>query len=311
MGGSVTVVIVHYRCVEAICRLLGDLGRDPEVARIIVIDNASSPLSARRLQEKGSGVGIPFTLIENPENRGFARAVNQGLALLATPYALVLNPDCRIPEPVLPRLVAVMERMPQAGLVGCRIVNPDGTEQRGDRRLLPDPARSLFRVLGLGRIGLGTGRPLGFDLAGGPLPEVPVGVEAISGAFLLVRGKALAEVGGMDEGYFLHGEDLDWCHCFHDRGWLIVFVPDVSIIHAGGLAGASRPLAVLWHKHRGMWRYYLKFHGAWDPWILRALVLTGIALRLVVLSLATLLALPFRQRFTQASRPDHAQAGDV
>ena len=84
-------------------------------------------------------------------------------------------------------------------------------------------------------------------------------VEAISGACMLVRRAALDDVGGLDEGYFLHCEDLDWCHRFRQAGWRVLFVPGVRVVHDKGVSSRARPVFVQWHLHRGMVRYYRKF----------------------------------------------------
>ncbi len=281
---SVTAIVVNYRSEDHVLMLLEDLDRDPAIARIIIVDNASTEASARQFRRAAATRTIPIEVIENRENRGFAQAINQGLIELATDFALIVNPDCRIPQPILPHLLDIMDQEPRVGMLGCRVLNPDGSEQRGDRRYLPDPRRSLYRVMGLGALGLADGAPRGFDLAGAPLPTGPTPVEAISGALMLVRESAVREVGGLDAGYFLHCEDLDWCRRFQDSGWQIRFVPEISIIHAKGHSSAGRPLFVLWHKHRGMWRYYRKFHGG-DPAFLKLGVATGIALRFGLLFL--------------------------
>lgn len=301
-----TVVVVNYRSESSTGMLLTDLERDQRVARIVVVDNGSGPASVKWIRQVAASLQVPVEVIENPENRGFAAAVNQGLRELATEFALVVNPDCRIPDPILPQLLEVMRREPRCGLLGCLIRNPDGSEQRGDRRYLPDAKRSLYRVLGLGHLGLIQGTPKGFDLAGAPLPEGPVPVEAISGAFMLVRHAALREVGGLDEGYFLHCEDLDWCRRFRDRGWTILFVPEVMIAHVQGLSSAGRPLFVLWHKHRGMWRYYRKFDGRKDPFPLQFLVWMGIVARLGILSLVLWVRRPRRS----VGSPEHSGPRD-
>jgi GT2 family glycosyltransferase len=93
-----------------------------------------------------------------------------------------------------------------------------------------------------------------------PLPPEPITVEAISGAFMLVRRGAIRRVGALDEGYFLHFEDLDWCRRFRDSGFSILFVPNVEVIHHKGTGSRGRPVWVEWHKHRGMLRYFRKFH---------------------------------------------------
>ena len=152
-----------------------------------------------------------------------------------------------------------MREDPDAGMAGCLIRNPDGTEQAGCRRSIPTPWTGLVRALHLERY-ISSGRHLGrVDLLHSPLPQEPVHVEAISGAFMLLRREAMEQVGMMDESYFLHCEDLDWCKSFEEAGWKILFVPQVEIVHHKGSCSKARPIFVLWHKHRGMVLFYRKF----------------------------------------------------
>jgi GT2 family glycosyltransferase len=101
-------------------------------------------------------------------------------------------------------------------------------------------------------------------------------VEAISGAFMLVRRRAMEDVGPMDEDYFLHCEDLDWFVRFRKAGWPIYLVPDASAVHYKGICSISRPMTVLWHKHKGMHRFFRKFQFRDYPLPLSLLVLLGI-----------------------------------
>ena len=127
-----------------------------------------------------------------------------------------------------------MDAHPEAGMAGPLILNPDGSEQAGL------PARRAHPVAVAGA-DPGPRPPLprtavfdDFVLAGQPLPAGPAPVEAISGAFMLVRRQALDGVGALDEGYFLHCEDLDWCMRFREAGHQVLFVPDVAVVHHKG-----------------------------------------------------------------------------
>jgi GT2 family glycosyltransferase len=187
---------------------------------------------------------------------------------------------------------AAMQALPRAGIAGGLILNPDGTEQAGCRREAPTPAKAFVRAFCLGgvarRLGLEGGAGRDFVRRGDPLPRDPVAVDAISGAFMLVRRRALATVGPLDEGYFLHCEDLDWCERFRRAGWKVLFVPDVTIVHEKGGSSRGRPVRVLWHMHRGMIRFYRKFLRDTYPLPLMWLVFVGIWLRFGALAIAAL-----------------------
>jgi GT2 family glycosyltransferase len=118
------------------------------------------------------------------------------------------------------------------------------------------------------------------------LPTSPVAVEAISGAFMLVRRSALETVGPWDSGYFLHCEDLDWCMRFKQAGYRILFVPDVVVSHAQGGCSQGRAVFVEWHKHKGMLRFYRKFYRESYPLALMALVYLAVWLRFAAKALA-------------------------
>ena len=103
-----------------------------------------------------------------------------------------------------------------------------------------------------------------------PLPEKRICVDAVSGSFLMIRRTTFSDVGGMDEDFFLHFEDLDLCRRVRDAGWKVVFVPDISIFHYRGGSSEHSGHRVSWEKHRSMWRYQRKHHGQ-NRW-LRGLV---------------------------------------
>lgn len=267
---AVQVGIVNYNAGAYLDRCVQALLNSPLVGDVYIVDNASSDDSLLRLEGGNFPTG-KVHVIRNDRNHGFAHGVNQFLISASAEYLLILNPDCLINSRAIATVCGILDSDPEIGMVGCLLLNPDGTEQRGGRRKFPDPWSSLKRVIG-GRVNA----ERGFDLVNTPLPDHPVEVEAISGAFMLVRRAALEKVGPMDEGYFLHCEDLDWCMRFRQKGWKIMFVPSVSVIHYQGASSKTRPVFVLWHKHRGMWRFYRKFYQARYPMPFNALVWTGI-----------------------------------
>lgn len=277
---SVSAVIVNYNAGPSLYALVTALASCREAAGIVVVDNASRDGSLAALAERPPA-GV--RLLRNDHNRGFAAACNQGASGAMSPYLLFINPDCRIDGDALGKLVACLEARPDAGMAGPLILNPDGSEQRGCRRKLPDPRRALMRVLGMGRMEAG-GEVAGFDLTGTPLPSGPTEIEAVSGACMLVRRVAFEKIGGWDEGYFLHCEDLDLCMRLAQAGFKVMFVPDAVVSHAQGVSSRRRGVFVLWHKHWGMWRYYRKFLRSASPLWLTPLVWTGIWLRFLVLS---------------------------
>jgi GT2 family glycosyltransferase len=214
------------------------------------------------------------TLIQHSQNLGFAKANNYFIKQVKADYILLLNPDCFIKPNTIEQVLSVLKQNPQAGMVGCRILNPDGSEQRGCRRTLPS-LKTATNQTGLGRVLAGKTT----DLSQQEIPLEPLQVEAISGAFMLLRKQAIEQVGLMDEGYFLHCEDLDWCRRFYNQNWLILFVGQTEIIHYQGTCSQSNPIKVNWHKHQGMRRYYKKFIAQDHRYFVNQLVYFGIYMR--------------------------------
>jgi len=279
---EVGVVIVNFNGGEVVIDCLESVLASNLPLRVAVADNASTDGSLERIRRRFPDESR-LQVVANPSNLGFAAGANRALQQLppGLPWLLFLNPDCRIEPDTLARMLAALKTRPGVGMAGCLITGADGREQRGCRRREPTPGRALRTLMPFSR---GRG---GVNQLGEVLPNRPVTVDAISGAFMLVRREALRDVGSMDEGYFLHCEDLDWCKRFRQRGWEILFVPDVRITHLKGASSASRPVRVEWHKHRGMARYYRKFfsgdHPFYQLWAIQAAVWLRFALLLPVL----------------------------
>jgi GT2 family glycosyltransferase len=186
----------------------------------------------------------------------------------------------------LEHLIELTRGDDSVGMAGGMLVNADGSEQAGGRRAIPTPWRSFVRAFGLYRFADRWPRLFfDFNLHHQPLPGRPIEVEALSGACMLVKRKAIEDVGLWDEGYFLHCEDLDWCMRFRQKGWKIMFVPSAKIIHIAGTCSRSRPIFVEWHKHKGMLRFYRKFFRHQYPGMLMGLVTMGVWLRFTSLAI--------------------------
>lgn len=279
MVGLTSVVTVNFNAGRMLAECARAVLASAAHLELIVVDNGSTDDSLQVLREATAG-DTRMVVIEAGSNLGFSRANNLGIKSSRGDLVLLLNPDCIVARDTIARMRAVMAAHPEAGMAGCLVRNPDGTEQPGCRRAVPTPWRSLVRTLGLARLFPGQRKVFDdFVLAGQPLPTQPTPVEAISGSFMLVRRSALETVGLLDEGYFLHCEDLDWCMRFRAAGLAILFVPDVEVVHHKGYCGRDRPVRVLWHMHRGMVRFYGKFFRREYPLPVMWLVYVGVWLR--------------------------------
>jgi GT2 family glycosyltransferase len=200
-----------------------------KVKQVIVVDNASRDDSFKRVRRLAGDQRLQ--LIENQKNLGFSRANNMAMEKLRpeSRYILFLNPDCEMSEGVAGRLLDFMENNEDVGMSTCLVANPDGSEQRGCRRHIPDLGNTLAALFPWSK----TACRHDFNLSETPLPSAPVEVEAISGSFMFVRRTVIEAIGGFDEGYFLHCEDLDLCKRIGLAGWKMVSGVDANV---------SRPL---------------------------------------------------------------------
>ena len=308
---SISVVIVNYNAGAILTECVRSVLGSTLPVRVFVSDNGSSDYSLSYLRAV-LGAHPRLTIVENDGNLGFARGNNVVLPQCDGDYVLFLNPDCLIGPQTLEQMLAVMERHPEAGMAGCLVLNPDGSEQLGCRRYVPTPWRSMVRVLRLHRLIRNHPRFQSFSMTGMPLPAEPAPVEALSGAFMFVRRRAIDEIGAMDDGYFLHCEDLDWCMRFSAAGWKILFVPHVRVVHWKGMSSRTHPVKVEFHKHRGMVRFYRKFFRHQYPGLLMAAVVVAVWVRFFLKSAWILLRMPLhmpRAPLTAVSRGRSSRAG--
>lgn len=278
----VSVVVVNYNAGPLLTECIRSAL--PQADEILAIDNASSDSSVEGCARQFAD-DPRLIILRNDANLGFATACNLGFSQANSDFVLFLNPDCRLDVGAVYKLMRTLQADTAVGMVGGLMVNPDGSEQGGGRRAVPTPWRTLVRTFGLNRLA-NRWPKLFFDfhLHKLPLPDGPIEVEAISGAFMLVRRQAVVDVGLWDEGYFLHCEDLDWCMRFRQKGWKILFVPDAKVVHHKGGCSHSCPIFVEWHKHRGMVRFYRKFFRHQYPGVLMWLVVLGVWVRFGMLA---------------------------
>jgi len=258
LAPRVTAVVVNFNGGMLLTDCVRSILASTEPVKVVVSDNGSTDGSIEHLR-RILGRRPQLVITENGENLGFAKGNNVALPMTEGEHILFLNPDCIIEPDTIAKMMGLMERTPRAGMAGCLIRNLDGSEQAGCRRAVPTPYRTSVRTLGLDKLFPENPRFRSFVLTNTPLPDGPVDIEALSGAFMFVRREALADVGPLDESYFLHCEDLDWCMRFREKGWRIMFDPTHDVTHAQGACSVGRPFRVLWYKHKGMVRFYRKF----------------------------------------------------
>ncbi len=213
-------------------------------------------------------------LVEAQRNLGFAAAMNLAIRLGSARYFLALNPDTRVHAGTLQRLLGLMDKDASIGICGCRLEREDGTFDHAARRAFPTPLGALAHFTGIGRRGNAPAA-----LAQYRAPHVERGrVDAVSGAFMLMRRRALDEVGLFDEGYWLYMEDLDLCYRFAAAGWVMWYEPSVAVTHVkGGTSGRNRRLRANHAFHYGMYRFYRRYYAPSRSPVLNLAVYAAIA----------------------------------
>jgi N-acetylglucosaminyl-diphospho-decaprenol L-rhamnosyltransferase len=254
MSFSGSIIIVSFNSGECLTRCLESIEAHAPAANVIVIDNASTDESTGSAALRRDGV----TLLVNPRNMGFARAVNQGLAAASRHLVMVLNPDCYLLPGAADRLEEELGRYPECAIAGPRILNDDGSVQgsaRGDPTLFTGffgRTTLLTRLFPNSRLARHNVRT---DIArvtnGGSFS-----VDWVSGACMMARREALTAVGGFDERYFLYWEDADLCRRLRNKGHSTRYVPSCTIVHSVGVSSRGARTLATTAFHQSAYTYY-------------------------------------------------------
>ena len=264
---ELTAIVVTYNAAPWIERSLESLrGTDAE---LIVIDNGSTDGTVELVRER-----FPEARLVEHENRGFGAGNNAGMRLGSGRYFLLLNPDAWLTGDALERLVAFADEHPEAGVVGPKLLNPDGTLQRSVRGY-PTPWRIATEYFFLRKVAPRS-RLLNAFFGAGFDHESVRNAEFLPGACLLVRREAVDSIGGFDEDFFLMSEEVDWCYRFRQAGWDVLFYPGAEVVH---VIGASHNPALFREIVRGHLRFLRKHRGLHVAERARRVMLWGLRLR--------------------------------
>ncbi|MEE2566351.1 glycosyltransferase family 2 protein [Hyphobacterium marinum] len=284
----VSVVMVSWYTGPSLSESVAAVLAAPGIAEFVLVNHGNpSEVSAelRALAEAHD----KLVLIETNANLGFARGCNIGADRATGDYLFFLNPDA-IPQPgTTRRLVATGEALDRPFLVGALIAGEDGVEQRGARRGELNHWSAFVGFLGLQRFKPVFGEAFrDIHREHEPLPETAEAVPVTSGAAMLMRRDDFNALGGFDERYFLHVEDIDLCRRVREAGGEVMFEPRARVLHYGSTSEASR-LRVEWSKARGLVHYFWKFYprplGRLTTILLTPLIVGGVMARAVLLSL--------------------------
>ena len=235
----------------------------------VVVDNGSTDGTVEVVRPHHAVV----RLVEQ-ENLGLAAGWNRGIAETSGDYVLILNADAWLAPSGLERLVEAAERRPDAAVLAPRLSNTDGTLQRSVRGF-PTVWRLATEYLFLRKLGPRS-EALNAFYAGDFDHDEERDVEWVMGACMLVRRRAIDEVGLLDESFFLFSEETDWCYRFAQAGWKTVFAPAAECVHVGGASHGGR---LFRENVRGNLRFLLKHRGSRDAERARRLLQVSLRLR--------------------------------
>jgi hypothetical protein len=256
-GVRVSAIVVTYFTGEPLELCLRSLFAEPLVDEVVIVDNGNpkhvqSALRALKADRRN------MRLVQGQGNVGFARACNLGAAAAQGEYLLFLNPDAVIQRGAAEKLLATGRMATSPWIVGGRLLDQDGREQRGARREILTPWRAFVGITGLNRLEKVSGLFRDVHRERDPIPERAIPVPVVSGAMMMMAKADFLAIDGFDEEYFLHVEDIDICRRAGELGGSVMFEPEAEATHYGGSSKASW-LKVEGHKARGLARYFAKF----------------------------------------------------
>ena len=242
---------------------------------VFVVDNASRDGSVDMVREAFPDV----QLIVNEQNRGYATANNQAIERSEGRYVLVLNNDTVVLPNAIPAMVAFLDEHPQVGMLGPRVLNPDGTLQRSCSTF-PSLWRLTSRALYIDKLLPGNRMTGTLSMSHWEYDSIR-GVDVISGCCMLVRKDVISKVGLMDERFFFYAEEADWCYRARQNGWEVCFLPEAEIIHYGGRSTEDCTGEMHTQYFRSRLQYYEKHFGQLGYLTARLLSVFQVGSRLV------------------------------
>ena len=267
---DLSIIIVSWNVLELLRECLQSIADTQGELRLetIVVDSASADGSAAMIQAEFPDV----SLVACEENVGFPRGNNIGLQLATGRNILLLNPDTRVLPDALKAMVAYLDTHSDIGALGPQLLNTDGSVQ-SSRRRFPTMTTMMYESTWLE--GVAPSKVLERYYAQ-DLPDDRVAdVDWVTGACIMAPRAVFDEVGGLDEGYFMYSEELDWCRRVKDAGWRVVYLPEAQVIHHTGKSSEQAVTARHINFQRAKLRYARKYYGAGKAALLRAYLLAS------------------------------------
>lgn len=261
MSAPIDTVVVSYNRQDLLAGCLDALRASTRTTHVIVVDNASTDGSVALVER-----GFPdVSLLVNPDNLGFAKAVNRGAAAGSGAFVLLLNSDARLRTDTLTRLAGALEADPRLGAVGPRILDGNGEIELSSGRTMSLWNEAWFKIAA--RLLAGPSFLAGQVRA---RYERDHATPSLTAACLLVRREAFDTLGGLDESFFMYAEDVDFCRRLRHAGWELRYLADAHVEHIGGASGTADRAAVARHYRASQMNFYAKHRSVLSGVILRA-----------------------------------------
>ncbi|MEJ2636348.1 MAG: glycosyltransferase [Calditrichia bacterium] len=277
---KISIIIVNYNVKEYLAQSLQSIQRALSGIshEIYVVDNASVDGSVAYLRRHFPEVNI----IRNENNVGFSKANNQALKVVKGEYVVLINPDTVVQEDTFSKLLEFFNVKPNASMLTCKIINPDGTFSVDCRHSIPTPIIAFWKVTGLSKL-FPRSKIFGKYNLTYLNPDETYQVPAISGSFMMMKKAVPDRVGLFDEQFFMYCEDIDFCHRINLDDLKIYYVPATQIIHYKGESTKKDNLDYVITFNRSLYQFFKKYYAPGSIFLFRWLVAIGIFLRGVVI----------------------------
>lgn len=276
---DLSVVIVNYNggellelCLRSLYENLNNLNFE-----IILVDNCSTDSSLQIVEDRFPQV----YLIKNTKNLGYAKANNQAIRRSTGRYVLLLNPDTALTPNSVRTIVNFMERHPEVGICGPKVILPDGKLDAPCRRSFKTPATYFYKVFGLSKLfpkNKRFGKYYFSYLNENEITEV----DAVIGAFLMIRIETIDQIGLLDEQFFMYCEDEDWCYRAKKAGWKVFYNPEAQVIHYKGTSTRQRSYRMVYEWHKAICLFHRKNIADCYPFVINGFVYVSMGLKFVV-----------------------------
>jgi GT2 family glycosyltransferase len=270
MQVDISIIIVSWNDRDHLEECLGSLSNCTKSRKveIITVDNASTDGSPEMVETRFPNV----RLIKNTQNLGFAKGNNLGIKVSQGTYLCLINSDINVRDGCMDALADYMDEHPEIGMIGPKILNADMSHQSSCREF-PDLWNNFCPAIGLPAI-----FPRSRFFSGEHMfyfkGERVMDADVLVGCFWMARRQAVREFGLLDEGFFMYGEDMDWCNRCRAAGWRVVFFPGAQAIHyRGGSSAKQDPILVELMLQRSILRYWSKHHGKIGQFAIRTILI--------------------------------------